>query len=255
MKTLRPLLIAVAPAVAVSLAGLFVARRFVPVEVLHSANDVIGNYLQTLGTVYAVLLAFVVFVVWTQFDAARGHVEEEANELCDLVRTALGFPQEFKHALCEKTHAYIAGVLDEEWPQMSSRDDFFGDAGKLNDLWRLIYSHHPTEGRDQALYSEFLARLNDLGDARNRRLSSARVRIPPALRVLIYFGAVMTIGSMYLFAIESATMHALSTAMLAGAISHILYIIEDLDNCFAGQWQVPRAPFLRAKELLEQHHS
>jgi hypothetical protein len=33
--------------------------------------------LQALGSVYAVLLAFVVFVVWQQFNDARSFVEKE----------------------------------------------------------------------------------------------------------------------------------------------------------------------------------
>ena len=42
-----------------------------------------GNYLQTVGTIYAVLLAFVVFVVWQQHNDTRSAVESEANELSD----------------------------------------------------------------------------------------------------------------------------------------------------------------------------
>ena len=57
--------------VALSLVGLCLVRRYASPEVLAASNDVVGNYLQTLGTIYAVLLAFVVFVVWQQFNDAR----------------------------------------------------------------------------------------------------------------------------------------------------------------------------------------
>jgi hypothetical protein len=30
----------------------------------------------------------------------------------------------------------------------------------------------------------------------------------------------------------------------------VLFIIEDLDNCFGGHWQVPKAPFVRVQEQL-----
>ena len=39
----------------------------------------------------------------------------------------------------------------------------------------------------------------------------------------------------------------LRTAALAGAISHVLFVIEDLDSCFHGHWQVPRDAFLRVQ--------
>ena len=37
---------------------------------------------------------------------------------------------------------------------------------------------------------------------------------------------------------------------LAGAISHVLYVIEDLDSCFDGHWQVPRTPFERVSRQM-----
>ena len=55
---------------------------------------------------------------------------------------------------------------------------------------------------------------------------------------------------MYLFAVESFPVHAVMTAALAGAISHVLYVIEDLDSCFDGHWQVPRTPFERVSRQM-----
>src|SRR5262245_45238456 len=74
-STLLSLLATVSVAIGLALSGLYLVRRLVPAALLRESNDVVGNYLQTLGTVYAVLLAFVVFVVWSQFNEARSHVE------------------------------------------------------------------------------------------------------------------------------------------------------------------------------------
>jgi hypothetical protein len=60
----------------------------------------------------------------------------------------------------------------------------------------------------------------------------------------------MTVGSMYLFAVDRFEIHALMTAALAGAISHLLYVISDLDDCFQGDWQVPSRAFERVREYL-----
>src|SRR4051812_39543883 len=87
---LRALLLPILLGVGAAVAGLLVVRQVVPARVLRESNDVVGNYLQTLGTIFAVLLAFVVFVVWSQFNDARQRVEAEANELLDLARTARG---------------------------------------------------------------------------------------------------------------------------------------------------------------------
>jgi len=35
-------------------------------------------------------------------------------------------------------------------------------------------------------------------------------------------------------------------------VSHILYVVEDLDNCFGGNWQVPRESFERVRVQMQK---
>jgi uncharacterized membrane protein len=51
--------------------GLCAFRAVVSIDTLRSAGDAVGNYLQTVGGIYAVLLAFIVYVVWGQFNDSR----------------------------------------------------------------------------------------------------------------------------------------------------------------------------------------
>ncbi|MFO0750977.1 MAG: hypothetical protein U1F43_35685 [Myxococcota bacterium] len=76
------------------------------------------------------------------------------------------------------------------------------------------------------------------------------MRIPVTLRLLLYTGAFITVGSLYLFGIADAAVHAIIVAATAGALSHVLYIIADLDNCFAGIWVVPRDGLERVLRLV-----
>ena len=245
----------VAGAVVLALACLAVVRGLVPWTLLRQSNEAAGNYLQTLGTIYAVLLAFVVFVVWQQFNEARGYVEREANELLDLTRTVGGLPDQLRLPFHAVASAYAELVLRQEWDAMARSDDARLEDGNssLDKMWALLVTYEPAAECHKSLYDEALARFNDLSDARVNRLNASRTRIPFALRLLLYTGAVMTIGSLYLFAVESFFIHALMTAALSGAISHVLYVINDLDDCFDGDWQVPRSPFERlARHLADK---
>jgi len=240
--------------VLLALVGLFAVRRLVPAEVLREANDVTGNYLQTLGTIYAVLLAFVVFVVWQQFNDTREHVEREANELLDLVRVAKGLPDVVHAPLIERARAYVETVLGREWDAMARYDDAGLEEGAqlLDGMWDALVAYEPVSQCHSALHDVALARFNDLSDARSYRLTSSRLRIPLALRLLLYWGAAIVIGSMYLFAVPSFTLHACMTAALGGAISHVLYVINDLDDCFGGDFQIPRTSFERLRRYLAE---
>ena len=102
------------------------------------------------------------------------------------------------------------------------------------------------------VYGEVLSRFNQLTDLRTSRLSAARARIPLAMTILLYTGALLTVGSVYLLAFDKFWLHALVTAALAGAIAHILFLIRDLDDAFDGDWQVAKAPFERARKTFER---
>jgi len=230
-----------------ALAGLVVARGSLPVEPLRRAVDAVGNYLQTLGTIYAVLLAFVVFVVWSQFNEARADVHREANDLLDLYRTAGGLPEGPREKLRSAARAYAEAVLRHEWSAMGCNDRAAVDQAWaiLDRIWEVAHTYEPGTKCHEVLHAEVLARVNELSDARTLRLAASTLRIPLSLKLLIYTGAVLTVGSMYLLRVETAWMHALMTGAVAGAISHILYIVHDLDDCFAGDWRVSPEPFER----------
>ena len=77
VETILRLTPAVLGSTVFSIAGLCAAHACLDDQALLAAREAIGSSLQTLGSVYAVLLAFVVFVVWQHFDDARGFVEKE----------------------------------------------------------------------------------------------------------------------------------------------------------------------------------
>ena len=72
------------------------------------------------------------------------------------------------------------------------------------------------------------------------------------MKILLYLGALIVCGSMYLMYIPAIWLHGLITAALTGAIAHILYLIVDLDNAFAGTLQVSKTPFERARVAFDR---
>ncbi len=227
-----------------ALAGLWLVRWVAPAAWLHANNEVAGNYLQTLGTIYAVLLAFVVFVVWQQHNEARSAVETEANELSDLYRTIQALPG--SQGVAANIHAYGRLVANEEWTAMARGGWSKEAALALEEIWQALRGVEPRGGREEALYAEALARFNDLSDARSRRLYCSLLRLPPSLWVLLLTNGGLVVGSMWIFGLESFLAHALMTMALAGSIAFILFLVADLDNPFWGSWRVKPDAFRRA---------
>jgi hypothetical protein len=218
----------------VSVAGLVIFRALAPTETLRAASSELGNYLQTLGGVYAVLLAFIVVIVWNQFNEARGLIEREASALVDLHRTASGLPPETRAQIQEGLVGYVDAVLAEEWRAMHTGNEAVIErvGHRLDEVWLAVHRCRPADSCQHTIYGEVLSHFNDLADLRTSRLSAARARVPTAMRILLYTGAVLVTGSIYLVYIPQLWLHAAITASLAGAIWHILYLIVDPDDAF-----------------------
>jgi hypothetical protein len=246
MRGRSVLLLIVGGAAALSVGALYAIRALVPAALLAANNEVAGNYLQTLGTVYAVLLAFVVFVVWSQHNDARSAVEREANEISDLDRTVQGLPDPTRGEVHARLRAYVAAVVDQEWAAMARSEASPQAVAQLEGTWHALARLDPSSPREEALFNEALARFNDLSDCRNHRLISCRLRLPPMMWLLLITGAVLTVGSMFFFGLPSFCAHAMMTAALAGLITFMLFVILDLDNPFWGDWRVTPEPIRRA---------
>ena len=238
------LLLSLVASILFALGGLFLVRCAVPASWLHANNEVAGNYLQTLGTIYAVLLAFVVFVVWQQHNETRCAVEKEANELCDLYRLVQAMVG--TNQVRDSIQAYARVVVEEEWEAMARGCSSEKAERALEQIWQALQELEPGSGREATLYQEALARFNDLSDGRSHRLYCSLLRLPPSLWLLLLTNGGLVVGSMWIFGLESFSAHALMAMALAGSIGFILYLVADLDNPFWGSWRVEPDAFRRA---------
>ena len=74
-----------------SVLGLYVVRRLVPLEKLKENHEVAGFTFGVVGAFYGLLLAFVIVAAWERFDRANEQVQSEATALISLYRLSKGF--------------------------------------------------------------------------------------------------------------------------------------------------------------------
>ena len=141
--------------------GLLVFRQVAPMADLRGSSSELGNYLQTVGGIYAVLLAFVVYVVWNQYDQARGHIDRESAALIDLHRTASGLPTRTRDEIQAGLRAYVNAVLQDEWTAMQHQDEatITRVGERLDRVWLAIHRCTPLNECQFTIYSEVLSVL------------------------------------------------------------------------------------------------
>ena len=234
-----------------ALAGFELVHRLVPASSRQKHNDVAGFIYAVVGIAYAVLMGLVVVASWEQFEAARGTVEDEANELAEVFWLGHRLPEPDGRRLQELARSYARVVVVEEWPLMA-RGESSPRAWALIDEIRLtVQNMDPDTEAEQVLYDQSLDRVHDLGDARRNRLVEAREGIPSILWAVLVVGAMVTVGFTYLFGLDSNTTHTLMVAALALVIGLVLFTIGSLEYPFSGSVRLEPEAFELVLERFE----
>jgi uncharacterized protein DUF4239 len=227
-------LLLVALAVVVAVVGLVLVQRLVPTERRKEHNDVAGFIYAVLGVAYAVLLGLMLIAVWEKWDAAEVTTTDEANELAGIFYWAHALPQPEGRHIQELVRSYARVVVEEEWPAMAQGKSSPEAWDTLDELRGTILGLEPTTGAQQARYTEMLAQLHDLGNARRERLLAAEQGLPPILWVVLILGGVITVFFTYLFGLENTLVHLIMVGSLALVISMSLFTVAALDYPFQG---------------------
>jgi hypothetical protein len=244
-------LVFVAAVVCVAIGGMLLVRRSVTLSTLESHNQVAGFIYSVIGVVYAVLLAFIVIVVWQQHTQVQSHVEREANQLADLYRIAQVFPEEVRLRLEHQIRVYSQIVVEKEWPAMAKGETSPDAWATLNQLWRVYQQVEPRNDHEKIWYAKSLDQLDQLGDFRRLRLLSNRAAVPPLMWAVLLATGIITIGFSFFFGTPNSSAQALMTAALTATIGFILFLIWDLNHPFAGLVRIEPTAFQQLGSIIE----
>jgi hypothetical protein len=229
--------------VASSVLGLIITHRFFPHSVRHVNNEVAGFFIAVLGVVYAVLLAFVVIVVWEDFTSARSASEVEAADLISLYRLSRAFPEPAATNIRTGVSRYVHTVIDDEWPKLAHGEVSPNAGAAMDDLWTIVSTFEPRTTREEAVYAEGLQRLDDVSDHRQLRVFESRNVLPPLMWVLLIGGGIITVAFTYFLAAPSIRAQLIMTGLYTALIAFALFLIVAIDQPFAGDLGVTPEAF------------
>lgn len=236
-------LIIIGGATGLSIAGLLIVRHFIPHSRLKAHHDVADPILGALGTIYAVLLAFVVITVWQNFDKSNSNVQLEANYLADIYRDAEAFSPDFRQKVQSLLREYRQAVVNYEWKTMT-RGQMSPDVERLmRKIWALYITYQPKNSTEQSFFDESVRKLNSFRELRRQRLMDSRTGIHPLLWFVLITGALATISFTFLFGTENLKAQIIMGVLLSATISLILFAILSLDFPFTGSVAIPPEPF------------
>jgi hypothetical protein len=205
-------------------------------------NDVAGFVFSVVGVIYAVVLGFVVVVVWEKYDAATDHVQIEAAATSDLYRSVGALDPALSDRVRAQLEAYGRYVIDVEWPLMARNDlPHAGANTRLETIIAEIDRYQPKGAGQIDAHQMAMGDVERLLDARRQRLADTTPSVPQLLWFALVCGAVATLGFAYLFGVESRMAQLVMTGILAAVITILFVVIHEFDLPFAGTVGVSEA--------------
>ncbi len=213
-------------------------------------NDVIGWQISILGVIYAVMIGFMLYAVWANFQNAETNADNEANALVNLFRAADGLPASNRDAIQIAAANYGHAILNREWPTMN-RDES-PDAGKpfIAQMWAAA-THTPAQNYSQQVsLQQTMRELSNLTEHRRIRILDSASEMPTILWAVLVLGGVITIAACCLIGSENIALHYTLIIAVSLLISLALVAIADIDRPFQGGVHVSPYAFVRAQETM-----
>lgn len=233
-----------------AVAGLLFVRRKFDKREPASDHEVGGYMLSILGTLYAVVLGFVVVDVSEQVRSAKADISTEVNSVLNINRFVDGLKNKDKQDVNIALVEYTTAVADKEWPVMPRgvlcSDTWFA----MKHLWTAIKDIDPQTNKEQAFYSSIIESYNQLQTARRNRLIAAAGYVSPVLWMVLIGGAVVTIIFTYFFSTATVRSQVIMTALVAVTLGLNLYLIVVYSSPFSGDFKIPPISFRLATAIM-----
>lgn len=197
-----------------------------------------------LMAVYSILLAFVVVVVWQQYQTTGDRVEIEASKVFNLYRASYAFSdtavgKRIRLAVVD----YSASVCKDEWPALELDSVSTVTQKKYNQMWEVVYDIKPTTPGEQIWYTSMVQSINQFGEARILRISDIDSSIPQIMWQMLIVGALVIVLFSILFTSENNWVHLLKVIMFSTLIVFSLALVYLLDHPFRGVLKVEPTAF------------
>ncbi|MER5866848.1 hypothetical protein [Kitasatospora sp. NPDC002040] len=224
--------------------GLYLTHRLVPNGRRAPFNEVGGVLFSMVGVLYAVLLAFVVIVVWENTEAAKATTFKEADALAGVYWLSRQMPLPQGGELERLTLDYAHEVIDVEWPMMAKHHTDPAATMLIYRIRETALSFQPGEDtRLQGVYQQLVSNVEQLASERRARLNQTDDVVPTLLWVALIIGAVVTVGFTFFFGLPSLSVQIVMVATMTGLMALLLITIKEMDYPFDGLYGIAPESF------------
>lgn len=211
--------------------------------------DIGGIIYGGIVAVYSILLAFIVVIVWEQYQNTGDRIQEESSKVFNLYRASYAFPDSTTGKKIRTTViAYVNSVVDDEFPAMEHDTTSNLTQQKYNKVWDMIYAIRPNTENEKIWYASMVTSVNQFGEARIIRISDIDPSLPPLMWKILLAGGAIIILFAILFKTNNNWAHFIKILMFSIVIVFNLMLVNLLDHPYKGLLKIEPGAFTKIQK-------
>jgi len=192
---------------------------------------------------FSLIAALTAVAVWARYEVVAGIVSDEATTIAGLYRDFGGYPQSKRDEARETLKAYTHQIIYEAFPAHREGRYITRGSDLLDKLQEQLFAFEPATKGQEVVHGETLAQYNRLVQARRQRLDAVTTGLPIVIWWAILPGAMGCLVLSLFVPVEDTRHHVVLSALLAGFVAMVLFIVIALDRPFRGAMAITPAPY------------
>jgi len=195
-----------------------------------------------IGNIYAVIFAFVIFVIWGQFTDVENFIMRESSSLRDLLRFSEYLSPDAAQTIRRAVTDYVRRALKAEWVALGERRRDKQTEESFSELVDTVVKIVPS-AQSQVMHERVIDIARRTSEHRDDRIAKSLTQIPPTLIRLVDTMATALLLLVFVYPFR----HWFAGLACFGLLALVLFlanlVMRDTDNPCNGIWNVSSKPF------------
>jgi Protein of unknown function (DUF4239) len=209
---------------------------------VHEAEG-LNTLILLIGSIYAVMFAFVIYVIWGQFTDVENYTMRECKSLNELLRFSDFAGQDAGRSIRRAVADYAPRVVKSEWVSLGERSRDKAAEQAFSELMDAVLHISPATAEEGVVYQRLIDIVREAGEHRDERLTKSLTQIPATLFHLVHTMAIALLVLVFFYPFHHWVAGLCCFALVAIILFLANLVMADLDNPFLGIYNVSPKPF------------
>jgi hypothetical protein len=212
-------------------------------EITAQEAEGISTLILLIGSIYAVIFAFVIYVIWGQFTDVENFMMRECKSLNELLRFSAFLTPDAARSIRRAVGDYLQLVVKSEWTALGERRRDKISEQAFSTLLNAVLHVAPISPEQNVVYQRLIDIAREAGEHRDERITKSLTQIPATLIHLVHTMAIALLLLVFFYPFHN-WVAGMCCFLILGIILFLANLVmADMDNPFKGVYNVDPKPF------------